>query len=164
MYTDLIKLQTKERKKYYEETDTYHMLAVDARKTEWVKTIAAQNAIVVLEGISMYFKPEEMQHLLKALKEHFSTVKILMDCYTVRAAKASKYKNPVNDVGVTCVYGIDAPEIFENSTGMVFVKEHDITPVHMINQLKNLERMAFKFIFGGKIAKGMYRMYEYQKK
>ena len=32
---------------------------------------------------------------------------MLLDVYTVFGAKASKYKNPINDVGVTTVWGID---------------------------------------------------------
>lgn len=36
-----------------------------------------------------------------------------MDCYTTFAAKASKIKNPINDVGMTTVYGIDDPKILE---------------------------------------------------
>lgn len=151
-----------ERKKYYEETDEYHMLAADARTTEWLNTITSKTAVVVLEGISMYFTNEEMKRLLKALKEHFRTVRVLMDCYTVWAAKASRYKNPVNDVGVTVLYGIDDPGIFEDNTGLVFAKEHDITPAYMVESLKGLEGVVFRHVFAGRLAKRVYRMYEYK--
>ena len=46
-----------------------------------------------------------------------------MDCYTVLAAKMSKYKNLINDVGVTKVYGIDHLELFQNDK-FVYIKEH----------------------------------------
>ena len=72
----------------------------------------------------MYFQPEELYSLLSGLSEHFRSVKILMDCYTVRAAKASKYKNPINDVGVTQVYGYDKLQELASETGLVFVKEY----------------------------------------
>lgn len=152
----------KERKKYYQESDRYHMLAADARKTEWIQEIPGKDAIVVLEGISMYFKCEEMQRLLKALMVHFNHVKVLLDCYTIKAAKASKYKNPINDVGVTTVYGIDDPHVFEENTGLVYVREHNMTPEEMIGQLEGLERTVFKHVFSGRISKAMYRMYEYK--
>lgn len=45
--------------------------------------------------------------MLSTLAKHFKLVKILMDCYTEKAAKVSKYKNPINDVGVMIVYGYD---------------------------------------------------------
>lgn len=111
----------------------------------------------------MYFTHEEMKGLLKALCDHFASVKVLMDCYTVRAAKASKYKNPINDVGVNKVYGIDNPKIFEDGTGLKYVKEHDMTPRNMIQELEGTEKVIFKVLFGGKIARKFYQMYEYQK-
>ena len=153
----------KERRKYYMETESYHMISADARETDWIKGLSGGKAIVVLEGISMYFKPEEMQRLLKALTAHFTKVNILMDCYTKKAAKASKYKNPINEVGVTKVYGIDEPSIFTENTGLKYVGEHDMTPSSMIRQLTGFERIIFRHVFGGMISKAMYRMYEYGK-
>ena len=50
--------------------------------------------------LSMYFKPDELTKLLMSFNETFSSVSLLMDCYTKKAAKLSKYKNPINDVGV----------------------------------------------------------------
>ena len=153
----------KERRKYYQETESYHMLAEDARETEWIKEVPGTSAIVVLEGISMYFKPEEMKCLLAALTERFDTVRVLMDCYTKKAAKASKYKNPINDVGVTVVYGIDEPGIFEENTGLKYLCEYNMTPTEMIEQLTGIEKVIYKHVFAGKISKAMYRMYEYEK-
>lgn len=150
-----------ERSKYYQEKDTYHMYTADARKTDWIKDLPKGEAVVILEGISMYFKPEEMQRLLKALTEHFDQVKVLMDCYTKKAAKASKYKNPINDVGVTVTYGIDDPDVFEENTGLKYVREHNMTPDNMTSQLEGIEKIVFRYVFGGKISKAMYRMYEY---
>ena len=84
-----------------------------------------------------------------------------MDCYTEKAAKVSKYKNPINDVGVTTVYGYDNPEELAGKSGLAFVKEHDMTPRKYIDELQGMERKVFKTLFAGKIAKSMYRMYEY---
>lgn len=153
-----------ERKRYFAETGEYHMLAGDARETDFLQTLpAGKNAIVVLEGISMYLAPAELQQLFSALSEHFSTVSILMDCYTKAAAKASKYKNPINDVGVTAVHGMDEPTLPMENTGLHFVKEHEMTPAVLIAQLRGTERSVFKKVFAGKFAKRMYRMYEYEK-
>lgn len=152
-----------ERKRYYEETEDYKMLAQDARKTEWLSELSKdRRAIIVMEGISMYFKVEELKTLLKGLREHFAGVSILMDCYTTFAAKASKYKNPINDVGVTVVYGLDEPRILEEGTDLTFVKEHEMTPQNMIDELSGMEKTIFKNVYGGKISKKMYRLYEYE--
>lgn len=151
-----------ERRRYYQESDEYHIIESDARKKDWMKCLPqGKNAIVVMEGVSMYFKPEELQQLLKEFGNHFNKISILMDCYTEFAAKASKYKNPINDVGVTVVYGIDNPQLPIQDTNLHFVKEHEMTPDALVNQLKGMERFWFRKVFGGKLSKKMYRLYEY---
>ena len=152
-----------ERRKYYAESDDYHMLPMDMRNSEWKNSIeAGQEAIIVLEGVSMYFAPEELIGLLSNLAEHFKSMKVLMDCYTERAAKVSKYKNPINDVGVTIVYGYDDPEELAKESGLVFEKEYNMTPQKYIDELHGMERTIFKHLFAGKIARSMYRMYEFK--
>ncbi|MBQ9700192.1 MAG: class I SAM-dependent methyltransferase [Lachnospiraceae bacterium] len=153
-----------ERRKYYVESEYYHMLAMDMRTDEWRKHIETnQDAIIVLEGVSMYFEPEELLGLLSNLSKHFKTLKILMDCYTEKAAKVSKYKNPINDVGVTTVYGYDNPDELAESSDLMFEKEYNMTPQEYIDELHGMERIIFKKLFAGKIAKSMYRMYEFRK-
>lgn len=85
-----------------------------------------------------------------------------MDCYTVFAARASKFKNPINDVGVTWVYGIDDPRIVEIS-GITFKREHEMTPTNLIHELCGMEKKVFTNLYAGKISKKLYRLYEYNK-
>lgn len=152
-----------ERKLYYQEDEFYHMIESDARENAWIQTIPeGKNAIIVMEGVTMYFKPEELKKLLTDLTNRFNRVNILMDCYTDFAAKASKYKNPINEVGVTVVYGVDDPYTLEEGTGLSYVKEHDMTPASLVNELCGMEKMIFKKVFAGSFSKKMYRMYEYK--
>ena len=153
----------KERRRYYQESETYHMVESDARKNEWLQQLPTEKeAIIVMEGVSMYFKQEELKKLLADLSQHFKGVRILMDCYTDFAAKASKYKNPINDVGVTTVYGIDEPRILEEGTGLLFVKEHEMTPEYLVNELIGIERAVFRKVFAGKVSQKIYRLFEYE--
>lgn len=154
-----------ERRRFYQEKEDYHMVASDARKTEWLEALPENaNAIVVMEGVSMYMQLEELQALLKVFCAHFKETKVLMDCYTTFAAQASKYKNPINDVGVTVVYGLDEPRFLEEGTGLRFVKEHEMTPDVFVNELVGMEKSIFKRVFGGTVSKKMYRLYEYVSK
>lgn len=151
-----------EREKYYQEHENYHMLCADASKTEWIAKLPENdNVIVIMEGVSMYLKLQELVQLMNALQKHFDNVHMFMDCYTEFAAKATKYKNPINSVGVQEVYGLDNPEYLEEQTGIRFVAEHDMTPDSLINELKGFERSFFKHVLGGKMAKKMYRLFEY---
>lgn len=147
-----------ERKRYYQEDDDYRMLCADVTSPDWLKGIPAGNAIVVMEGVSMYLPPEKLRETLDWMADHFDSVSLLMDCYTTFAAKASRYKNPINDVGVTQVYGMDDPGVLAG-----FVREHEMTPAELINELHGMERKIFKTLYAGGIAKKMYRLYEYRR-
>ena len=152
----------RERKRYFAETDNYRMIASDIREEAWLKEIPSHKpVIIVMEGVSMYLKPEELKAVLKRWKEYFGEVRILLDSYTVFAAKATKYKNPINEVGVTEVYGFDDPRDLE-SAGIAFAAEHSLTPEWLIQQLPKREQRFFRTMFAGKMAKKIYRLYEFQ--
>jgi hypothetical protein len=85
-----------------------------------------------------------------------------MDCYTVFAAKMSKYKNPINDVGVTQVYGIDNPESLQNGQ-FIYVAEHEMTPKKYIDELHGAEKFIFEKLYAGGLSKKLYRLFEYGK-
>lgn len=153
----------RERRKYYAETESYRMVCADVRNDGWTDCIpAGGTAIVVMEGISMYLQPEELTRLLKALKAHFSGISVLMDCYSSFAARASRYKNPINQVGVTQVYGLDDPKQLAADAGLRYVKEHDLTPTTLICRLKAGERIVFSNLYAGRISRKLYRMYEFE--
>jgi hypothetical protein len=56
----------------------------------------------------------------RALDKKYPQVRILLDVYTVFGAKASKYKNPINDVGVTTVWGLDDINLVLEETQLKF--------------------------------------------
>lgn len=151
-----------ERRKYYQETDHYRMIASDVICPDYLKMLP-QNAaaIVVMEGISMYLQPAELRAVLQNLTTHFSSVSLLMDCYTTFAAKASRYRNPINQVGVTQVYGLDEPEALAKAVGMNFARAWEMTPQHMIGQLPKGEQILFRKLYAGGISRKMYRLYEF---
>ena len=110
----------------------------------------------------MYLEPQQLKTVLEAIAGHFSSLDVLMDSYTVFAARATRYKNPINDVGVTQVYGMDDPEELERA-GVRFVAEHDLIPEQLIRELPRREQGFFRTMFAGRFAKGIYRLYSYQK-
>ncbi len=153
-----------ERKKYFLESSSYRMIGSDVRDPLlWENIFGSDSAIVIMEGISMYMKPSELETLFRTITERFEHVSLLMDCYSTFAAKASKYKNPVNDVGVTQVYGMDDPYILTGQSGFSFVQERDMTPFNLIDQLQGMEKTIFKKLYAGKTARKMYHLYEYKK-
>ena len=152
-----------ERKRYFIEDENYRMLPCDVSKSDWLTDIPEEKcAIVVMEGISMYLKAEQLKALTQSLCSHFGKVYLLMDCYSTFAAKMSKYKNPINDVGVTQVYGMDDPNVLTNGN-FVLVGAHCMTPQHYIDALQGMERTIFRKLYAGNFSQKLYRLYEYHK-
>ena len=153
-----------ERKRYYAETDDYQMIAGDARTCGWLTAIEEnKSAIVVMEGVSMYLTVDEMRNLADSLCAHFENIVLLVDAYTSFAAKMSKLRNPINDVGVTEVYGIDNPHAYQTEK-LAFAKEHTMIPKKYIDELKGVERFIFAKLYAGRFSKKLYRLFEYKKK
>ena len=150
-----------QRKRYFEESETYRMISGDLRDGEFLGQVPNGTGIVVLEGVSMYLTPEELKQALERIAAHFDRVYLLMDCYSVFAARASRYKNPIRDVGVTQVYGLDDPESLSGG-GLAFLRELDMTPADLIGQLADLEQKLFRKLYAGKTAGKMYRLYEFR--
>ena len=152
-----------ERRRYYTETENHRMIKGDIRNEEWLDSIAeTDHAVIVMEGVSMYISPKDLQAFTKTLTSRFKNISLLMDCYSVMAAKLSKYKNPINDVGVTKVHGMDDPSALENGT-LHFVKEHNMTPQSYIDELHGTEKYIFNKLYAGSFSKKLYRLFEYQK-
>lgn len=148
-----------ERKRYFQETTEYRMIGSDVCDVRWLQAVPrGKRAIVVMEGISMYLQRDALTALLQSLKDHFREVRLLMDCYTEIAAKASRVRNPINDVGVTSVYGMDEPEAV---AVLPFLGEHTMTPEDLIAQLPKAEQGIFRKLYAGRLARKMYRLYEY---
>ena len=152
-----------ERCRYFEQTKQNVMISADLRQHQWLEILPGGVAIVVMEGISMYLQMEELRQLLRQISGHFDKVHLLMDTYTTFAAKATRYKNPINTVGVTQVYGFDLPEELTGDTGFRFVAAHNLTPDDMIVQLPGREQHFFRTMFAGNMAKKICRLYEYEK-
>jgi hypothetical protein len=94
------------------------------------------------------------------LGEEFAKVQILMDQYTPLAAKASRRHNPINEVGVTTVNGIEDPAVI--GTGNIrLIGAEDMTPQHLIDELPRGERFIFRHLYAGGISKKLYRLCRY---
>ena len=150
------------RKRYYPETETCRMAVLDAADPGQIASLPdSGTAVVVLEGISMYLSGDQLRGLFRALGEKYGHVHILMDVYTGFGVKASRFKNPVRDVGVTTLYGVDDAGAVTDGTGIRFVREHSFTPPALIGELKPAERGIFRLLFTGRLYRKIYRLLEF---
>ena len=113
------------------------MIEIDASDAAKVERLPdSRTAIVVLEGIGMYLTNGQLNCLFQ------------------------KYKNPVNDVGVTELFGVDDVQTLLKGTNIKLKAEHSFTPEHLVNELKPSERAFFRLMFSGKLYRKIYRLYE----
>ena len=149
------------RRKYFPETERYHMAALDAADPAGIGTLPDSGAaIVILEGLSMYLTGEQLRGFLRALQDKYGRLSVLMDVYTGFGARASRYGNPVNDVGVTALYGIDDMDSVTAGTRIKLVREHTFTPESLVEELPAAEKPFFRLLFTGRVYRKIYRLYE----
>lgn len=150
------------RRKVFRETEHYHMIPGDARKSDWLSQLPEKkHAVVVMEGISMYLTNAEVRALLAALSARFACLSVLVDCYTPLAARLSRRGNPVSTVGVQTVYGVEKPEDLCPG-GVRFAGEHDMTPPQFTEKLTGAEGAIFRSLYAGRFSKKLYRLFEYK--
>ena len=156
-FADVIEI----RKKYYSESDSYHMITLNAADSSFVQSLPeSESVIVILEGISMYLTNEQLRSFFLTLQNKYEHIYVFMDVYTVFGAKASKYKNPINEVGVTKVYGVDDINKLLSGLRIRFKKEYSMTPRRLVDELGKRDRFIFKLLFTGKMYRKIYRLYE----
>lgn len=151
-----------ERRRHFQESKSYHMIVGDVTEPECLRDIPqSEYAVVVMEGVAMYLKPESLRALLVRIQSHFGRSRVLMDVYTPFGAKASSIRNPINEVGNVQVFGIASPNELLSNEGISFVAEHSITPPELVDELRGFERVVFKSLYAGSVSRKAYRMYEY---
>lgn len=150
------------RGEYYSENERYKMLGASAMESEWIFDVAeGENAVIVMEGISMYLSKDAAANLFAAISEKFPKAEIIMDVYTSLAVKATRYKNPIKDVGALASFGVDDPAVFESGR-INFFGEVCMTPEERINELSGFEKAFFRKMFAGSFAKKFYKIYTYK--
>ena len=149
------------RKKYFGESDTYTIRGLDVTSPEQILRLPdSGTAIVILEGVSMYLTNDQLHRFLEALQNKYGQLHILADFYTEFGARASKYKNPVNEVGVNKLFGLDDIQSVLSGLKIRFKAEHSFTPKKLVNELNPAERVFFRMVFTGKIYRKIYRLFE----
>ncbi|MBQ3271634.1 MAG: class I SAM-dependent methyltransferase [Solobacterium sp.] len=149
------------RRQYYADTGSYHMQTLDVTNPDRVRALPhSPLCIVVMEGLSMYLTETELRAFLQILREKYTEVHILMDIYTGFGARASRHANPVNETGVSKLYGFDDIGQLLQGTGLRFTAEHTFTPDALVRELKPAEQAFFRLLFTGKAYGKIYRLIE----
>ena len=135
------------------------MLSFDITETNKLLELPnAKKALVVMEGVSMYFDNNKLLNILNTLSTKYAQVQIILDTYTSFAAKISKYKNPANELGVNNFYGIDDIAELIKDSDYKLIKELSFTPRYLVDELKGFEHFFFKLMFVNKLYGKFYKL------
>ena len=156
-YNDVINI----RKQFFDETQKYQMIGCSVLDYKWLNNIRNdENILIVMEGLTMYLNEEELKELILQINDRFSNVHLIFDAYSKKGVRASKYKNPVNQMKAKVKYGFDNPDDFLK---LNYKLKHIET--HLIKQDKNNLHGLTKFIFNnlycGKTSQSLYKIYEF---
>jgi O-methyltransferase involved in polyketide biosynthesis len=79
------------RRKLYDETDNYRMIASSVTDTGWLDQVPADRpTLVVAEGLLMYLTEPEVRELLRRLTDRFSSGELLFDTLSSMGPRLSK--------------------------------------------------------------------------
>jgi O-methyltransferase involved in polyketide biosynthesis len=135
------------RRRFYDETDTYHMIPSSVTDWGWMDSISPQgrSVLVVAEGLLMYLKEEEVKTLILKLKEVFPGCELAFDAYSVLTASRVKAHPSLKKTGAVIHWGIDDPKAIEKwADGIRLKEEWYFAQSDDINELGSVYRLLFK--------------------
>lgn len=85
------------RKNFIPESDKNSYLPISLFDYEWIKTVKQHNkpVIVVLEGVLMYFTPEEVKNFFMEVSKQFDEVTVVTDLLAYAALKHARQHDAV---------------------------------------------------------------------
>jgi O-methyltransferase involved in polyketide biosynthesis len=115
------------RKKYFQETEYYHLIASSILEKDWLKMIprGKDNYIVIAEGVFQYIEVEKIKELIQTLKETIGEYYLQFDAMGKMAIKNLKNDKFVkeNDIKIHFVAD-DENELLTWDSGIKFIKKH----------------------------------------
>lgn len=153
------------RRRFYEETDCYHLIGSSVTEQIWMEKIPAgkKKYIVIAEGLFMYLKENEIKQLVKELTERLGNFTLIFDAFSAFAARKVKNHPSIKETGAVIQWGIDTPRELENwGPEIRLVEEKFFTANEEIDNLSFGIRTAFKIANLFPIARKAHRLLIYQ--
>ncbi len=113
------------RRKFYDETDMYHMIPSSVTDWGWIDTISPQgrSVLVIAEGLLMYLQEEQVKTLILKLKMAFPGCELAFDAFSVLTASKAKAHPSLKQTGASTHWGIDDPKAIEKWADGIRLKE-----------------------------------------
>lgn len=135
------------RRKFFSESDNYHLIAASVTDLSWLDAIPHQGlpTLIIAEGLMMYLAEDDVKQLLLALQSAFPGCHLTFDAYSELTARRVKSHRSLKQTGATIQWGIDDPQTMETwGEGIQFREEWFFVQSPQIAQLAFRYRLMFK--------------------
>jgi O-methyltransferase involved in polyketide biosynthesis len=143
-YPDVIAL----RKKFYDETEHYHMISSSVTDRAWLNQVKENSpACIIAEGLFMYLHEEEVKQLFVDLQKSLPSSEISFDAYSRLTARSANNHPSIKKTGAQIHWGIDEAERIETwGTGVKLLEEWYFTDSEDISKLTYRDRLLFRIM------------------
>ena len=123
------------KKKFFEESDRYRMIARSVLDYSWIGDIEINDrpVLIIAEGLLMYFKEEEVKEIISNLVKAFPKAEMLFEMVPPALVKASGQNTQKERFGMAAVFqwGIASGKEMENySPNIKFIEEWNYLNYH----------------------------------
>ena len=160
-FPDIIEL----RKKFFQETDRYHLIPSSVTDLSWLDSIDDKTGpvIILAEGLFMYLKEEEIRLLFKTFIEHFTQSTLIFDAFSEITAKGVKNHPSLKKTGAVIGWGINnAKDIETWHDDIHFKEEWFFSNSPEVDKLDSGYRLLFKIMNLFPIARRAHRILVFQ--
>lgn len=113
------------RKNFFDSNERVHLIDKSALDPLWVKEVKNRDqAIIIIEGVLMYFTENQVKALLSIIKNNFKHAIILAELMHPLAAKGSKHHDTVKNTSAQFQWGIKSgKEVEKFCSGLHLIEE-----------------------------------------
>lgn len=138
------------RRKFFEETDRYHMIASSVTDLGWIETVQSAGdrpTLVIAEGLLMYLSEDEVRALVLRLREAFPGCLLVCDAFSTMTAKRAAAHPSLKRTGAVIGWGIDDPRDMERwADGIRLIEEWSFS------QSPDIELLPWGYRLGYRLA------------
>ncbi len=152
------------RKKFYQETDTYRMIASSVTDLSWAQMIRPEGrpVFVVAEGLLMYLQESEVRDLILCLHKRFPGCHLAFDAFSKLTAGRIQSHPSIRKTGAVIHWGIDDPHEIETwAQGIRLKEEWFFSQSADIPKLGAFYRLMFRLTSGIPMAQKAQRLLYY---
>ncbi len=134
------------RRRFYSETDKYHLIASSVTDLAWMTGISPGNSpvLVIAEGLFMYLSAEEVKSLVIALSHAFPGCHLIFDAFGTRTARSMAAHPSIRQTGAKVRWGIDDPHQIEQWDSHIRLREErGFAHFNGVEHLSAVYRFAF---------------------